>query len=71
MIDAYLGGVAVDTVAGEKPYDDDADSNGTLLEVEDLVALRARGRHPHRRRAEGAEGEIVTVIGPNGAGKST
>jgi neutral amino acid transport system ATP-binding protein len=50
----------------------EADSNGTLLEVEDLVA----GYVPEVDILTGVEltvreGEIVTVIGPNGAGKST
>ena len=49
----------------------DADSNGTLLEVEDLVA----GYVPEVDILTGVElkvrEEIVTVIGPNGAGKST
>ena len=50
----------------------DADSNGALLAVEDLVA----GYVPEVDILTGVdltvrEGEIVTVIGPNGAGKST
>jgi neutral amino acid transport system ATP-binding protein len=50
----------------------DADANGALLEVEDLVA----GYVPEVDILTGVgltvrEGEIVTVIGPNGAGKST
>jgi neutral amino acid transport system ATP-binding protein len=50
----------------------EADSNGTLLDVEDLVA----GYVPEVDILTGVEltvreGEIVTVIGPNGAGKST
>jgi neutral amino acid transport system ATP-binding protein len=50
----------------------DADSNGALLAVEDLVA----GYVPEVDILTGVgltvrEGEIVSVIGPNGAGKST
>jgi ABC-type branched-subunit amino acid transport system ATPase component len=50
----------------------DADSNGTLLAVENLVA----GYVPEVDILTGVDvtvraGEIVTVIGPNGAGKST
>jgi neutral amino acid transport system ATP-binding protein len=49
-----------------------ADSNGTLLAVENLVA----GYVPEVDILTGVDvtvraGEIVTVIGPNGAGKST
>ena len=48
------------------------DSNGALLETENLVA----GYVPEVDILSGAdlkvnEGEIVTVIGPNGAGKPT
>jgi neutral amino acid transport system ATP-binding protein len=50
----------------------EADSNGALLSVRDLVA----GYVPEVDILNGVdlsvrEGEIVTVIGPNGAGKST
>ena len=50
----------------------DANSNGALLTVEDLVS----GYVPEVDILRGMnfavrEGEIVTVIGPNGAGKST
>jgi len=50
----------------------DAESNGAVLEVEDLVA----GYVPEVDILSGvdltvSEGEIATVIGPNGAGKST